>query len=442
MGIYFYYIILAVIIICFLKKLCSKSNFNFIISDVFWVVTPWLISLSLYYFSGITYQYNLSIYSFSYIVLFWIMYFLGRFLGLRIKVNSNFIQNDQINVKNNNKIDLKLMYIISILSTLVYIIYMLSRNKIVFGVTREFNNNMFGTLLLFFSESSLILWLYELAYSLLNDTKINKLAYLAAIMYVVPSLLISGRDAIIILLITTLIVFIYCGKFGINVNNTSGKFFKKVKKFLYLGILLLLYYFIFLSQNRYGSDMIKLFEWSTKSTFSKELLNIVFIFKGFGLILLNAIYYYSSQFTKLAWIYDNYNGPYIYGFFQLHFISRRLPESWGLNYINCVNSAKKMMTAQGYEGLSNMWGTVIQYFIYDFGRIGSIIMAFLFGIWIGRWRKHFNKNKDILSILMQVMICVAMFITIQFSPIYDLNWLFPLIWLIILKKGIKQKSKK
>lgn len=440
MVIYTYYIIMIIFIILLF---ISMKNFGekFILSEIFWIITPWSICLSLYYFGGITYQYKLGIKELLYILFFWFLFIFGTFIVKKFYIGQKSIIENSDKFETEKKIDMKPIFLISFISAIVYSIYIVRINSITFGVTRDINRNMFSTFLDFMAESSLIVWLYEFSYALLKNQKLPIYGYISPIVFAVPPLLISGRDGIMILLVSTFITFVYCGNYNKKFKDKVKKYFRKIRKILVLFLIVVLIYFMFLSGTRYGDDMIGLFEWSTKATISNEVLHIIKVLKNFGYFFLNIIYYYSSQFSKISFVIDKYDGPYLMGLFQLHILSRRLPESWGLNYINATNAANKLMKAAGYDGLIKIWGTVIQHYIFDFGRTGALVMAFLSGIFVGNIRKKFEKNKTFFSLISQILICTAMFITVQISPIFDGAWLYPFIWLIIIKNFYVKKGR-
>lgn len=438
--------IIAILLVFLGFRLYKKYGYKIVVSEVVWFMIPWCICLLLHFFGGIEYEYKLDIFSFLYILLFWACFLLGRKCALNRKINEKIhhflssklhisIKTKSQNKKSNTgKINMFPFFILSLISGIGYLVFILANNDIVFGVTRNINTNFFGTFLLLLSNVSLIVWLYELAYSLLTDQKMPIYAYLSAPIYLISPLLISGRDAVIIFLLFTALVYFYCGRRGIQKYKVKGRIYKTLMRLAIVGISIVLIYFIFLSDNRYGNDMIGLFEWSTNSKFSDTNMYLYHALGSLGGFLINILYYYSSQFSKFAFIFQNYSGPYLGGLFQLHYLSRRFPESWHLSYTEVTTSAAKLMEAKGIPGMHSIWDTVIGYFIYDFGRILTPVFAFLAGYVVGKVRKNFKHNKSILSILYQVSICVAMFITVEFSPLFNTGWLFPLLWIVFIDK--------
>ena len=43
-----------------------------------------------------------------------------------------------------------------------------------------------------------------------------------------------------------------------------------------------------------------------------------------------------------------------------------------------------------------------------------------------------KQKEGIISILIQAFICIAMFLTVEVSPLFDYYYLFPLFWLTII----------
>ena len=60
---------------------------------------------------------------------------------------------------------------------------------------------------------------------------------------------------------------------------------------------------------------------------------------------------------------------------------------------------------------------------------------------VGKVNNWCKNNINILKILMQTFICVAMFLTIELSPIFDYYYVFPLFWIILIVLITKTKNK-
>lgn len=422
----------------------QKDKYKLISDNRFWICISWGFAFILYFFLGIEYTKKLNIYSFGYIILYWILFLAGQYVFKKYSKNKDVSKEEKV-VDLSGKINFLPLFIVSLVCVVIYAIYIFSMNDINIGTTRNIKTNGFATLLLIFSNSSLIIWLYELAYAIVNERKITIYGVLSAIIYNVPGVIISGRDALMIFLVSTVIVFIYCGNYAKKVLNKECKTYKTILKCLIAAFAVIMIYLIFLSNNRYGTDkgsVINMFIWSSKCQFPPYLEWIYYNLGGLGKLILNVVFYYSSQLSKFALIFEKYDGPYMLGMYQLHYVSRLLPKSWNMNFSIVSNELQRLTANEGVPGLKVFWETAIGYSIYDFGRIGTLIMAFTSGIFIELINFCGKKVKGIFQILIQTFICTAMFLTIEMSPVFDYYYIFPVFWLvcIIFFKKI-QKSK-
>ena len=437
-------VLAAVVVLELLYFINTKEKYKLLLKDGFWIIFVWTICLFLYYFSGINYAIKMSNMVFLYIILFWVLYFIGKGVTKVILEKSTVASKvlvEDTEAKKEKKHDFSLLFIVSLISLGVYTVLMFMNNDIVFGETRSFNTSSLNTLFLIISSSSLIIWLYELAYALSHDKKLPIYAWLSAIVFNAPGLLISGRDALMIFLLSSFITAIYFGNYGIKELNCKGKMYSKLKKGSLIFVAIIFVYLVFLVSNRYGSSAIAQFEWAAGCEFPEYLKFIYNHLGGVGKVIVNVVFYYSSQFSKFSLDFNNYNGPYLKGLYQLHYVSRLLPSSWGLNYSLVSNSVTLMSASAGVAGLKTIWDTMIGYFIFDFGKVITLIMAFVSGVFVEVINKLSYKKQDILHILVRVMLCVGCFITVQFSPLFDYYFIFPSFWLFVMLKMFKKRRR-
>lgn len=435
-------IIALIFIIGLYYILKRKRKYTLVLNEYFWIIVPWILCLMLYFFSGIKYSFNLNIFSFLYICSTLICFIVGYYISIKGKVNNN---SNILQIKNyNKKKNFKPLVLVSFICVLIYTIYIYLNNDITIGVTRNIDTNFFTTLLLLVSSSSLVVWLYELSYSILKNKKITKYGVLSAIIYNLPGIIISGRDALMIFLISTFIVFIYSvGCLKQKTNGKTLKTLKKLKKYGLIALIIILLYLCLLSNNRYGTNdrsAINMFEWSAQCEFPEYLLFMNDKMGGIGKVANNAIFYYSSQISKYALIFDKYEGPYMYGLYQMHYISRLLPEQFNLNYKLVSKELEIIAIEAGAPGIKVLWETGIGYSIYDFGKIGTLIFSFLGGYIVGLFSAYCKKNMNIEKLILNTFICVGLFWTVQMSPVFDYFYIFPLFWIMIIEiRTIRKK---
>lgn len=68
-------IVVVILIIWSITILRKKNKYELILDYRFWIFAPWIICMLLYFFSGIQYEFNLNIFSFGYILIYWICFF-------------------------------------------------------------------------------------------------------------------------------------------------------------------------------------------------------------------------------------------------------------------------------------------------------------------------------------------------------------------------------
>lgn len=441
--IFLLFLLLGILIVS--KK---KAKYQLLLNNVFWIWISWGGCLGLYFFSGIKYKYELNLYSFLYIIMYWLFFFLGQFLA-STKKRFVYQKDEKKAYENEKKINFVPLFLISLYSIVIYIIVLFKNNDgLILGITRDISSNSLMTLLLVLSNCSLIIWLYEISYSILNEQKISVIAIASAVIYNLPVVLLSGRDAMIIFLVSTCICLFYCGSYVKDVLKREGKVYEKIKRILFVFIIVIILYMVFISTNRYGQNVdsaINMFVWTTNCEFPEYLKNLYYRFGGIGKVLLNFVFYYSSQFSKFAIIFDNYEGPYMGGLFQFHYLSRLFPDSWDMSYSLVSNSLYEITKEVGLPGIKGFWETAIGYTIYDFGKIGALIMSFLVGFFVEKINIYCSNNATILKLIFKVVLCVGMFLTVELSPFFDYYYIFPLFWIILLlfkyNSGIREKRK-
>ena len=438
--------VLGIIYIC--RK---KSKIEIFIDFRFWLLFSWIICIGLNLFSGINYSILLTLKSFLYIIAVLAIFIIGTLFSKEFLIDkiNNYLNKKKSNVKKSfsQKLNMFPSFVFSTVCMIIYVIYMFCVNDIVFGVTRDINANWISTLFLIGTSLSLVVWLYELCYAILNNKMITWYGIISLIIFNVPGLIISGRDALIISLLATFITFLIAGYYMKRVLKKPTYIYNKIKKLSIFFCIIVLFYLVFLSSNRYGNSIdsaLKIFEWSSQCTFPDYLKFIYYKLGGIGQVIINAIYYYSSQLSKFSLIFEEYNGPYLFGFYQLHYVSRLLPESWGLNYTLVSESIREITTNANIPGLRVFWETAIGYSIYDFGRIGTIIMSFFGGIIVGTINGLCQKNPRIITLILQAFICVGMFLTVELSPLFDYFYIFPFFWILVIFgfERFKNKAKK
>lgn len=433
-----------VISIFVIKKINNIEKL--IINYKFWIFISWEFSLLLYSFSGIVYPINLDLKVYLYILAFWSFFLFGTKIAKNVSARNRINEkktNDEIKNIEYKRLNMRPIFIISLISTVLYIIAVNRLNpNVTMGITRGVKTNSLTTLFLLISSGSLIVWLYELLYSIRNQKKIKLYGLISAVLYNIPGIVISGRDALMIFMISTIIVVIYSLLYLKRKKLLTSKIKRKIKFFTTLSVFLIILYLLLISSIRYGrndNSVLTMFEWASGATFPSYLVNLYMKIGAFGKLILNIVFYYSSQFSKLTLVVKHFNGPYQFGMYQLHYIARLMPSFMGIDTDAVSKVLKPICDSYNLPGIKTLWGTMIEYSIYDFGKIGALIYSFIFGFIISKIvNKNMNQiNKEVkqneLNIITIILVCVGMFTTVEISPLFDYFYVFPALWLIIIK---------
>ena len=133
---------------------------------------------------------------------------------------------------------------------------------------------------------------------------------------------------------------------------------------------------------------------------------------------------------------DNYDYPPILGLCQFHYIGRRLSGFVEPIIREQDKYAKKTVEQAGMY--YHTWGTFLNGFIIDYGKIGSLFMLLVFGMLGGIYTKNSRRKDNSICIIRQAIACGGGLFAIQFSPFYDMLWVVSLLFLVFV--GIKDRE--
>lgn len=397
---------------------------KFIINPLFWLGITWGLIFGLYLSSGISYPERIPIYVYIYLISSGLVFIIAFYFGKRVIIFTKSTKSNQLIKKKHNT---NMYFFISLTGLAMWLVDVLIHNDINIGYRIEnYNITSVGSMGAIFLYASLIVWLYELSYTLRYNTKIKITMILSAIIYILPSIITAGRQALLIFSFATLIVIVY--SFNIKIS-------KKLKKRLILLMIFVISGFVvynmFISSTRYKVDnKVALFEYMLQSNTSQETINFVNSMGVLADVTLDVIYYYSHELPSFSLFFENYNEKPLLGIFQFHYIGRRIAS------ITNIASDSPWVQIENYSyyyGINaHTWRTAIASFIIDYGKTGAFLFVFLLGLLSGNIYSMFLKNKSIYKLLLVTFVCVGMVFTIQYSPFSEISWVYPLFWLILL----------
>jgi hypothetical protein len=402
-----------------------------------WLLFAYGFLLITHFFSGIKYQFG-NIYRILpyFLICLFLLYF-GHVIGRTLSTKS-FYKVRSVKVQS--------VGLLSVCSSLIFILELLRLNDINLG-TRidDLTISTLGTIGNAFSGLSLLVWLYSLYYYKIDRIKIPLISYFCVLGYVAGGVLSAGRQSIIILCISSIILLIWSSKkskedFKKNPNNFVEKSSRPWG--VYFIFFLFSSYFIFISAVRSGItdlyDKNVVYEKGFNSTTTETTKNVASFLGGLSDIYIESSYYYSHELIRLDLLYQYYDYPPLFGLGQMTYLERRLQWLIGKQGEASWNQEVIALEDKGRFS-SHTWSTFIGNFIVDFGRIGTLFACLFFGLILGVLYRRFKENDCPRTVIRQCVICTGIVFSIQFSPISELIYFIPLVAssFIILIPSIK-----
>lgn len=405
-----------------------KKNKELIYNPIVWLLIGWGFSFGLYWLSGINYFHKLSLQAGIY---YWSI-FLGAFVGFQL--SKKFVLRLGSHGKNIvprlERISTKtyaLYTAIVLLGCIMTILDIFRLNSISFSLHQNIKLSGISNIGILLTALGLILWLYECMDAIINNRRIHFGAFLCLISYLLPALITSGRQSILIMGVSTFIVLFYS--------------FSKVKKYQYdiflklpigLGAIGLFSYVTLISSSRTAvTSKIALFGYMYRCTLSPAteiLLEKLGVFKTF---IMETLYYYSHELSMFEILYQNYSGPKFWGMSQLALVSRNIPAGNGKSIFDIVWVYLDEVSDIG--GVYNhVWRSAAGNFLMDFGKIGGPLVAVITGYAAGRFYMRCRRSDSIYSTIGLALICSGMLFAMQFSPFSENYWLYPVVWLAVI----------
>lgn len=419
-----YIIFLIVLFIVIIGNIFYAKSYN-LLRISFWLIIAHSFLLITHFFAGINYHFGNIYRILPYFLLSLIFILIGERIGRTIKLRS---------VLGAYQVRSTTLSFISIIGSMMFIFDIIRSNQINFGTRIEdFNVSIIGVLGNILSSFGLLVWLNNLYQYRINKKKIAAISYLCVISFVAGGVLSAGRQAIILVVLSSIILIIWSVKKNSDIYRIKPelKYIKAPRPWGFYIILVLFFsYFMFISAIRSGvSDIdnkIQMFEKAFSATTSPETKEIVHNAGGFSDVYIEFAYYYSHQLIRLDLLYENYDYHPLFGLAQMTYIERRLQWLFGKQGDKSWKQVEIALEDKG--GISaHTWSTFLSDYIIDFGRFGALIACLLSGLIFGILFRKFKYNQDSMTVIRQCLICAGAIFSIQFSPLSELIYFIPLI---------------
>ncbi len=427
-----YLVILTLFLVVFIYCLKRIKQAD-ILRMSFWVLFAYAFLVITHLFSGIKYHAG-NVYSvLPYLLVCVFLIFAGEYFGSKIKSkNSPTFQ-----------ISIQKLGIFSIFGSVLFLFDLFRLNTVIFGLRiEEYSISLIGVLGNALSSMGVIVWLTSLYHYRIHQIKIPFLSYLAVVAYVSGGIAQAGRQAVLLILISSFILYMWTIKQKHEykkVDDSSDQ--KSIKAWGIIVIsIIFVAYFLFISFTRSQifiiDNKIAMLEAEFNAKVSDKTLNLVHKAGVFSDIYIESLFYYSHELVRLDVIYKHYDYHVLYGLSQLSYIERRLQWLFGNQGDLSWLEVEKAVEGKG-KFSSHTWGTFITNFIVDFGRFGTLIVCFIVGLLGGIFHRKFLSQKTDLTIVRQCLICAGAVFSIQFSPFAELMWTLPLVLSSFIKLKVK-----
>jgi len=404
-----------------------------IVNPVFWMGIGWLLVAGLYFTSGYIYRYPPKLNGFVYFVFVYLGFAFGFSFGKRhifVFGNNNSKRRRLMPSLTNtelNEFNYKIFFWIAFVGALLFLYDFLRHNSLT--ISNDLHTystiTLIGVLGKIASYLGIIVWLYDINYSINNDTRVKLYAFLCGFMYLIPGLVTAGRQSVLIFLVSTIVVFVF------SIRN--NRHYRYIHALIFVGgagaAVLLIYSTIVASSRTIVASKVALFEYIFNCRIPATTLEQLDNTGPLKTFFLEILSYYSHELPNFQVLFDNWDSGVFLGASQFQLISQNLPQSSHFSYATVWSSIESISSNAGIY--SHTWRTISGSCLIDFGIVGGILYMWLCGYIASRIHSHALQNKSSMDVVLLALINAGSFFCIQFSPFAEVSWYYPIIWLVI-----------
>lgn len=431
--------IFVILFIIIATILVLRSNYKILCHDVFWLGTLWTFIIGVYLTCGVNYgNYGLSFWLIAYLLICLFAFRHGRtkaFMSSKYMYNTNK-EDVQLAEKN-----ITIFAIIGLVGVVIFLYDLYRLNGLLIflkqsGYKMEYETSILGSIGVLVIPSLLVVGIYKIAEGLFKKNKFNIFGLLLLLGYSVPCIINNGRESLLYIIIAVLSI-IGCKNQLNNINKSRSLKSYIFAFFALIGVLSFLWLMIHISKDRFTENEITVFlsEYDVSSRTMQDGAK----WGDFEFLYYNILSYFSHQIPFLDFTLQEYDGPHLFGMYELNIISRRLPDFLELDYRLVSSHLHKMYSSYNVD-FSGAWNTVLGSFIIDFGRIGCVIVCYLLGYVTGNIRKLLLITHDIKYVVLTALVCLCSFSTVQLGPFYQMLIYMSFVWWYIIFETKKSKQ--
>lgn len=424
------FLISLLVIFIYLGK---RNNCKALTDPIYWLAFFWILIFGVYFTSGIEYIYGLSIY--------FICFFSGCLIFFLYGYNKGLRQKSNVLTGGSKSHNIKIYIIAGIIGALLYSYDYIRLNGIS-EAKGAYEISLIGSISSLLVPILIVMGLYLNAQSIKQKGSFNIWGIVLIFGYSIPCIINAGREAILFAIIGIITLYGYKKLLDKRIKRRESnlKFLWLILGFaivIYMGILI-----IQISQTRFSDNEINVLLKSRDVT--SQAIEEADSWGNFSFLYYNIASYFSHQIPFLDFTLRNYDGPYMFGMYELNIVSRRLPDFLELDYQLAFEKLNNLFTTKE-ESFSGGWNTVLGSFIIDFSWIGALFACGICGYAIGKIKKKFYSTIDPRYATLIALLCLSSFSTVQLGPFFQTQIYGAFIWwYIIFRKDkriyLKQKQ--
>lgn len=409
--------------------LVIHSKYKYLCNELFWLGMFWLLIVGVYYTSGVVYKsYPPSLLLFIYIILCTSLLLLGRNMGKKSRIS--------VFINEPTKINTFKYTLLGLFGVFIFVFDLFRLNGITLflggseGKNNDYEISMLGALGSLLIPILFVEGLYLIAKKIKYENSFSLFGLLLLIGYSIPCILNNGRESLSYAFISIIVLLGY-NKISSNTKRNKTINLRRILIItsVFAGIGLFILLILNISSSRFGDNEINVFLY--KNDVSEKTMNEAQSWGDFEFLYYNILSYFSHQLSFLEFTLKEYDGPYMFGLFELNIVSRRLPEFLGLDYQLVFQKLNKLYTLKN-ANYSGEWNTVLGTFIFDFGQLGCIFVCYFVGYVLGKIRRKFISTYDVRYAVLVAIICASCISTIQLGPFYNVLIYGAFIWWMII----------
>jgi hypothetical protein len=397
-----------------------------------WLTVAYSFLLLVHLFSGMNYRAGNLWHILPYVLCCLLLMVLGEQAGARLKITGNI---KKIRVTN------KQIALAAIAGACMLVYDLLRLNDVTLGLrTADQQISIIGVMGNALAGFGVIPWLLGLGGFVARGVKIPLWSYCSFLAYGVVSVVTAGRQALFLLLLSSLIMVVW----GAAKRKELNIYFRFTrKKIMGLAVLASLFvgYFIFLSNTRTQimniDNKMNIYGNAVNAKFSAPTRKMVHAMGALDDIYAEALMYYSHELRRLDLIYRYYDYSPQCGLSQLHYVERRLRWLLGDDFADKAWAAQEK-ALEPFSFSSLTWGTFITGFIVDFGRVGALVACFVSGLLFGVCYRKLKNEETASRVVQHCIMLAGVLFSVQYSPFAEMCFTFPVVALFFI--SIKQNK--